>query len=188
MRAFLLILIVRSLSVKRSVLAAALAIGAGSAAAMRAVDLGWRRMESSVTGDALWIWSTDDVKSPAPARFTAVRSFVLDADAPSARAKIFVDHAYRLLIDGRVAGSGSKKAGDPLDVWDFPGGLRRGAHVLAIDAESATGIGGILFALDVPGVGRGAVVSDATWTIAGRPAFVWGAPPMYPWGFPALPR
>jgi hypothetical protein len=188
MRAFLVILIVRSLPVKRKVLAAALAIGAATAAAARAVDLGWRRMESSVTGDALWIWSTDDVKSPAPARFTAVRSIALASDAPAARAKIFVDRAYRLLLDGRLVGAGSKRAGDPLDVWEIPEGLRRGSHVFAIDAESPTGIGGILFALDVPGLGRGAVVSDATWTIAGRPAFVWGAPPMYPWGFPAIPR
>jgi hypothetical protein len=188
MRAFLLILIVPSLSVKRSVLAAVLAIGAASAAAVRAVDLGWRRMESSATGDARWIWSTDDVRSPAPARFTAMRSIALPADAPAARAKIFVDRAYRFFVDARFVGSGAKRAGDPLDIWDLPGGLGRGAHVFAIEADSPTGIGGILFALDVPGLGRGALVSDGSWTIAGRPAFVWGAPPMYPWGFPTLPR
>ncbi len=188
MRAFLVILIVRSLPVKRKVLAAALAMGAASAAGVLAVDLGWRRMESSVTGDALWIWSTDDVKSPAPSHFTATRSFALSSDAPAARVKIFVDRAYRLVLDGRAVGSGGNRPGDPLDVWDLPEGLRRGTHVFTIDAASPTGIGGILFALDVPGLGRGVLVSDATWTIAGRPAFVWGEPPMYPWGFPGLPE
>jgi hypothetical protein len=189
MRAFLLILIVRSRFVKRSVLAAGLAAACASAAALRAVDLGWRRMESSVTSDARWIWSRDDVKTPAPARFTATRSIAVDADAPAARAKIFVDRSYRLFLDEKSVGSGSMRPGDPLDVWDLGGRLTRGTHLFAIEAESPTGVGGILFALDLPpGRGRGALVSDGSWSIAGGPAFVWGAPPMFPWGFPGLRR
>lgn len=188
MRAFLLILIVRSLPVKRSAVAVWLAVAAASAAAVRAVDLRWRRMESSVTGDARWIWSTDDVKSPAPTRFTAIRSIALEEGAPGARVKIFVDRAYRLLLDGVPVGSGAMKPGDPMDVWDLAGRLTPGTHVFAIEAASPTGIGGILFALDMPGRGRGALVSDASWRIGGRPAFVWGSPPMYPWGFPAPRR
>jgi hypothetical protein len=188
MRAFLLILIVPSLSVKRRSLAAWIAVALASAAAARAIDRGWRRMESSATGDARWIWSTDDVKAPAPARFTASRSIVLDADAPGARAKIFADRSYRLFLDGGAVGAGTMKPGDPMDVWDLAGRLTRGSHLFTIEAESPTGIGGVLFALDVPGRGRGVLVSDSSWTIGGRPAFVWGAPPMYPWGFPALRR
>jgi hypothetical protein len=78
--------------------------------------------------------------------------------------------------------------GDALDVWDVSGRFPRGIHTLAVEAESPTGIGGILFARDISGHGLNAVVSDGSWTVDGRPAFVWGAPPMYPWGFPALPR
>jgi len=187
MRAFLVILIVRSRFVKRSAVAGWLAVLAASAAAVRAVDLGWRRMESSATGDARWIWSTDDVRSPRPARFTATRSIVLDEAVPASNAKIFVDRAYRLFLDGRPVAEGGMKPGDPMDSVDL-GRLGRGPHVFSIEAESPTGIGGILFALDVPGRGRGALVSDASWTIAGRPAFVWGEPPMYPWGFPPSRR
>ena len=187
MRAFLLILIVPSLFVKRSTAAAGLAVLAGAAFAAHAVDRGWRRMESGVTGDALWIWSTDDVRAPHAARFTATRSFALDAPVPAARAKIFVDGGYRLVLDGREIGRGAMRPGDALDVFDVPGGLAAGAHVLAVEAASATGIGGILCAVDLEGRGRSALVSDATWTIDGRPAFVWGRPPMYPWGFPRFP-
>ncbi|HET7453846.1 MAG TPA: hypothetical protein VFL12_13950, partial [Thermoanaerobaculia bacterium] len=103
-----------SLSVKRSTAAAGLALLAGAAFAVRAVDRGWRRMESGVTGDARWIWSTDDVRAPHFARFTAARSFALDAPAPAARAKIFVDGGYRLILDGRELGRGGMRPGDPL--------------------------------------------------------------------------
>jgi hypothetical protein len=141
-------------------------------------------MESGVTGDARWIWSTDDVRAPHVASFTATRSFVLAVPAAAARAKIFVDGGYRLSLDGRELGRGAMRPGDAIDVFDVPDGLAAGAHVVAVEARNATGIGGILFALDLAGRGRNALVSDATWTIDGRPAFVWGRPPMYPWGFP----
>ena len=188
MRAFLLILIVRSVFVKRSAAAAWLAVLAAAAMAARAADLEWRRLESSAAGDARWIWSTGEVRAARAARFTATRPFTLDAAAPAARAKIFVDGAYRLSLDGRFLGRGAMRAGDAMDAFDLPGGLAAGAHVLAIEAGSATGIGGILFALDLAGRGNDALVSDGSWTVGGRPAFVWGRPPMYPWGFPRLRR
>ena len=187
MRAFLVILIVHSGFVKRRTLAWALALAASGAAAARAADLAWRRMESPATGGAKWIWSTDDVRAPRPARFTAIRSIALDADVPSARARIFVDRGYRFFLDGRLAASGGMKPGDPMDTVDLPA-LARGVHTLALEAESPTGIGGILFALDLEGRGRAAVVSDGAWGIGARPAFVWGDPPMYPWGFPEVRR
>ncbi|HKB70259.1 MAG TPA: hypothetical protein VKH46_05400 [Thermoanaerobaculia bacterium] len=173
----------RSVFVKRSAMAGLLAIAASAAAAARAVDLAWRRMESSATGRARWIWATDDVRSPQPARFTASRSVALDADVPGARARIFVDRAYRLFLDGRLVGAGGMRPGDAMDSFALPA-LARGVHTMAIEAGSPTGIGGILFALDLDGAGRNAVVSDSSWKVGGRPVFVWGDPPMYPWGFP----
>ena len=187
MRAFLIILRAVVESVKRSAIVWLLAIAASAGAAIRAVDLTWRRLESSETGRARWIWSTDDVKTPHPVRFTARRSIVIEETVTDARAKIFVDRAYRLRLDGREIGAGGMTPGRPMDVWDLSAALPRGVHTFEIDAESPTGIGGILFGLDVSGHGRNAVVSDATWTIDGRAAFVWGEPPMYPWGFPPLP-
>ena len=187
MRAFLVILIVHSRFVKRSTLAWTLALASSGAAAARAADLAWRRMESPATGGAKWIWSTDDVRAPVPTRFTVSRSIALDADVPAARARIFVDRGYRFFLDGRLAASGGMKPGAPMDTVDLPA-LARGVHTLSLEAVSPTGIGGILFALDLEGRGRAAVVSDGSWTVGRRSAFVWGDPPMYPWGFPAVRR
>jgi len=188
MRAFLIILPAVVYSVKRRALFWLVLMVAAAAGAVRAVDLAWRRMESSATGRARWIWSTGDVKSPHPVRFTAVRSIVVEEAVTDARIKIFVDRKYRVLLDDRVVGTGGMTAGDPLDVYDVSDRFPRGVHVFSIEAESPTGIGGILFALDISGHGRNAVVSDASWSVGGRPAFVWGDPPMYPWRFPRLPH
>jgi len=188
MRAFLIILPAVVDFVKRRALLWLVLIVAAAAGAARAVDRAWRRLESSETGRAQWIWWSDDVKSPHPVRFTAFRSVAIEEDVTAARIKIFVDRKYRVLLDGRAVGAGGMAPGDPLDVWDVSGRFPRGIHTLAVEAESPTGIGGILFALDISGHGLNAVVSDSSWTVDGRPAFVWGEPPMYPWGFPALPR
>jgi hypothetical protein len=175
-------------SVKRISILWAIAIAAAGAAAIRSVDLSWRRMESSETGRARWIWATDDVKKPHPVSFRASRSIWIDERIASARAKVFVDRSYRLFLDGDFVRSGGQKPGDPLDVIDLSNRLPLGAHELVIEAASPTGIGGILFALDLSAYGRNAVVSDSSWKVDGRPAFVWGEPPMYPWRFPRLPK
>ena len=174
--------------VKRSSILWSIAVAVAAAAAIRAVDLSWKRMESSETGRARWIWATDDVRAARPIGFRASKSVVVEQPVGQARAKIFVDRSYRLLVDGAVAGSGGQKPGDPLDVVDLTGRLAPGLHEIAVEAGSPTGIGGILFSLDLAGVGRNAIVSDGSWTVEGRPVFVWGDPPMYPWGFPALPK
>jgi len=188
MRAFLIILPAVVDFVKRRSLFWLLLIAASAAGAVRAVDLAWRRLESSETGRAKWIWLTDDVKTPHAVRFAATRSIAIEETVTDARIRIFGDPEYRVLLDGRVVGAGRQSPGDPLDVYDVSDRLGRGVHVLSIEAASPTGIGGILFAMDVSGHGRNAVVSDASWSIDGRPAFVWGEPPMYPWGFPRLAR
>ena len=184
MPAFLLILNadLKSVKLRSAIRVAGLAIAA--AAAIRAVDLDWRRMEVSTTGRAEWIWVTDDVKTPHPVKFSASRSFVLDRPLAAAKARIFVDRSYRLFLDGIPVGAGGQKPGDPMDAYDLSGKFGAGRHDLRIEAESPTGIGGILFGLDLELLGRNAVVSDESWSVDGHAPFVWGRPPIYPWDFP----
>jgi|PersoiStandDraft_1058852.scaffolds.fasta_scaffold40707_3 hypothetical protein len=184
MPAFLLILISALHYVKSGAALWLAAIAITAAATVRAVDLAWRRLESSSTGHAKWIWDAGAVTHPAPLRFTASRSLVIAEPVSWARAKIFVQDGYVLRLDGQQVGAGEMRPGDPLDVYDLSSAFPPGVHVFEIEAESATGIGGILFALDISGHGRGAVVSDGSWRIRGRPAWVWGEPPIYPWLFP----
>jgi hypothetical protein len=188
MPAFLLILSSVLRSVKTSSVAWLLAIAIAAAAAVRAVDLLWRRMESSPTGRAKWIWATDDVKIPHPVKFSASRAFVLDRQLGEARAHIFVDRSYRLFLDGALLGGGTKRPGDGMDEYDLAGRFTAGRHDLVIEAESPTGIGGILFGLDLTGLGRNFIVSDDKWTVDGHRPFVWGMPPIYPWEFPERRR
>jgi len=184
MRAFLIILNALLKSVKMK----SLIVAAAALAGIRATDRFWSRLESCRTANAEWIWSTDFVPRPAPSRFVAVRSFDAVEPIPAARAKIFVDRSYRLVLDGALIGTGSKRPGDPLDVYDLSGKLPAGPHRVAIEAASPDGVGGLLFCLDAPGLRRGLIVSDGSWSVNGRPVWVWGRPPIYPWRFPPLPR
>jgi hypothetical protein len=178
--------------VKRSSIVWALAIAVTGAAAIRAVDVAWRRMESGETGKARWIWATwDDVKTlqtPHPVLFRASKSIRIDRRVERARAKIFAGPTYRLFVDGVLVAAGGQKPGDPLDVVDLPNGLAAGNHEIEIEAASASGVGGVLFSLDLSDYGRNAVVSDGSWKVGDRPVWVWGEPPMYPWRFPRLPK
>lgn len=147
------------------------------------------------TGPAQWIWLTRDIgEEPAPLRFWAARDFDWGGGGTGpARAVIFVDRRYELFFNGASAGRGQQRPGSPLDLYDVSRLLRRGRNRIEVWAESPDGAGGILFLLALPD-GR-AVASDRTWRVAGsepglaseaRPAAVWGRPPMYPWGYPAL--
>src|SRR5262249_19473850 len=144
------------------------------------------------TGGALWIWAMRDLPEAAPLRFVASREFDRHGDpAGRATARIFVDRRYLLWINGTRVGEGEQKPGDRLDTYDVSRYVRPGKNRISIEASSPTGAGGILFWLD-PGNGQ-AVVSDSTWEIRdsggkSHRAIVWGRPPMYPWGYPALPE
>jgi hypothetical protein len=146
------------------------------------------------TGDARWIWASAARESPeaAPMHFVASRDFARPAtSAGRAQARIFVDRSYVLWINGVRMGEGEQKPGDRLDTYDVSQVLKSGRNRVSIEASSPTGVGGILFWLD-PGGGP-AVVSDSTWEISGSEgknhhAIIWGRPPMYPWGYPALPE
>jgi hypothetical protein len=149
------------------------------------------------TGDAEWIWFSREIRRPEWVRFYATRDFRLEKIPGSAVAKVFGDRRHVLYINGFGLGGTEQKPGDPLFLHDLTPQLRVGQNRVAIVLESNTGAGGLLFALDIAGVGRNVVVSDGRWrvdfseaavTAGGRyPAVRWGRPPMYPWRYPALP-
>jgi hypothetical protein len=103
-----------------------------------------------------------------------------------------------LWINGRRVGGARQKPGDPLALYEVAPYLAAGRNRIAIETGSETGIGGLLFSLDISDWGRDAVVSDGRWRVdPSRRAIidggryrpdVWGSPPMYPWGWPRVPR
>jgi hypothetical protein len=169
-----------------------------AAAAVRAVLRAHADRELSHTGDARWIWYTKDVRVPAPLRFFATRDVFLPEVPVRATAKVFVDRRHAVHVNGSRVGAGEQRPGDPILLYDLRPFLRPGINRIAIEAESPTGVGGILFALDLAGAGRNAVVSDGRWRVdpsagavekGGRfRAAVWGRPPMHPWGYPRMPQ
>jgi hypothetical protein len=170
------------------VLAVAVAAGAAAHGAGRA------RQDARLltTGGARWIWWTNDLGEPRPVRFRAFKSFSLPSAPAASRARVFADGTWTLWINEEKVGSGEQKPGDRLRTVEASGHLRAGENRLVLEVESATGAGGILFALDADGRNN-LLVSDATWRVArseeearagGRPAIVWGRPPMHPWKYP----
>ncbi|HSS43929.1 MAG TPA: hypothetical protein VLO07_01210 [Thermoanaerobaculia bacterium] len=174
------------------------ALGAAivASAAMLAGVRACRDRALLATGQARWIWCSRDISRPSPVRFYATRGFLLREVPATAMARIFVDRRWRLFINGVPLAAGEQRPGDRLEVWDVTSSLTRGANRVAIEAESPSGVGGILFCLDLGG-GRKPVVSDASWRVesseeaivagGGTPALEWGSPPMYPWGYPRPP-
>jgi hypothetical protein len=169
----------------------------GAAAARALVHAHEDRMRLS-TGSAEWIWYSSRVPEPRPVRFWATRDFILPRAPSRATAKLFVDSEHVLYINGVRLGGRSQRRGDPLAVYDAAPLLREGANRVAIEAASPTGIGGILFSLDLDSYGRDALVSDGGWNVDPSPEgivrgarfapVVWGRPPQYPWGYPRMPR
>jgi hypothetical protein len=150
------------------------------------------------TGPAEWIWYTGSMPVQGPLRFWATRDFELPERPGRATAKVFVDREHVLFVNGARAGGGTQRPGDPLALYEVAPLLHEGANRLTIEAASPTGIGGVLFSLDIENFGRDALVSDGGWRVelthpAGsrdgryRPV-VWGRPPQYPWGYPRMPR
>jgi hypothetical protein len=176
----------------------AVAVVIAGAAAARATFEAHADRELSRTGRARWIWYSRDVRQPRPLEFVATRDVVLDRRPQRATAKVFGDPWHVLWIDGRRVGGRRQTAGDPLALYEVGSLLHPGVNRIAIESGSETGVGGILFSLDVSDRGRDAVVSDGRWRVdpsrrairagARYRAAVWGAPPMYPWGWPRLPR
>ena len=175
-----------------------LAVAIAALAAARAVLSAHAERELSRTGAARWIWYSRDVKEPRELVFVATRDVVLGRRPPRATAKVFGDRWHVLWINGRRVGGAKQKPGDPLALYEVAPYLAAGRNRIAIETGSETGIGGLLFSLDISDWGRDAVVTDARWRVdPSRRAIidggryrpdVWGSPPMYPWGWPRVPR
>ena len=175
-----------------------LAVAIAALAAARAVLWAHAERELSETGAARWIWYSRDVKEPRELAFVATRDVVLDRRPPRATAKVFGDRWHALWVNGRRVGGAKQKPGDPLALYEIAQYLGAGRNRIAIEAGSETGIGGLLFSLDISDWGRDAVTSDGRWRVdPSRRAIkdggryrpdVWGSPPMYPWGWPRVPR
>ena len=176
----------------------ALAVLIAGVAAVRSLLGAHAEREYSRTGSAKWIWYSRDVRQPREIAFVATRDVVLGRKPARATAKLFADQWHVLWINGQKVGGARHKPGDPLSLYQVGRFLGPGANRIAIEAGSETGIGGVLFSLDLSDWGRDAVVSDGRWrvdpsrdAIASGGRFrpdVWGSPPMYPWGWPRLPR
>lgn len=169
-----------------------------AAAALRATLQTHAEREYSRTGNARWIWYSREVKEPREIAFVATRDIVLERSPQRATVKLFGDAWHVLWVNGRRVGGARQHPGDALALYEVAGYLRRGVNRIAIECGSETGVGGLLFSLDLSDRGRDAVVSDRRWRVdssrqaifsGGRyRAEVWGSPPMYPWGWPRLPR
>jgi len=175
-----------------------LALAIVAAGAIRATLWAHAERELNRTGDARWIWYSREIKEAGPVSFVASRDVVLDRVPLRATAKVFADRWHVLWVNGRRVGGGTQAPGAPLALYEIGPLLSRGVNRIAIEAGSETGAGGLLFSLDLTDSGRDAVVSDDRWRVdtsrdairSGgryRPA-VWGRPPMYPWGWPRVPR
>jgi hypothetical protein len=175
-----------------------LALAIAATAAVRATLRAHAEREFSRIGRAEWIWYSREVKEPSPIAFVATRDVVLDRKPERATAKLFVDAWHVLWVNGKRVGGGKHAPADPLALYEAAPWLTSGVNRIAIEAGSETGVGGLLFSLDVALAGRDAVVSDGSWRVdtsreaivsGGRyRAAVWGRPPMHPWGWPRLPR
>lgn len=174
---------------------ATLIVAAAAFSAVLAAHADRARLE---TGGAEWIWYASGSRQPVPVRFFAGRDFVLPAAPATATARLFVDREHALFVNGSLVGRSVQEPGDPLRVYRLAPYLRAGINRIVIEASSPTGVGGILFSLDLDGFGRGALVSDGLWRVApsegglaaggGYRPLVWGRPPQPPWGYPRMPE
>lgn len=168
-----------------------------ASAALLAVVRACRDRALLTTGEARWIWCSRDIRGPSPVRFYATREFVLQEVPRRATARVFVDRGWQLFVNGSRVAGGEQGPGDRLQVLEVAASLKHGENRLTIQAESPTGVGGILFSLELDG-SRKSIVSDASWRVdfsdAARMghggqahASEWGRPPIYPWGYPRPP-
>lgn len=156
-----------------------------------------RREIFHLTGDAQWIWARDPQKHPHPVAVELVRELHLSDRPVRATAKICGDPEYVLRINGALVMTGRNRPEFTLDVVAVDDLLRAGHNVISIEARSASGIGGVLFALDVEASplgraagdphGRNVIVSGPRWSVRGAQVdspWVWGRPPDQPWSYP----
>jgi len=76
-------------------------------------------------------------------------------------------------VNGTRAGSGRQRPGDPLVLYEIAGLLSRGVNRIAIEAGSRTGVGGVLFSLDLADSGRDAVFAEMIGTNSAQSRIWW---------------
>ncbi len=158
----------------------------------------WLRELSHVTGQAQWMWVTDQFHRLAPAGGLFVASFTLAAPPRGALLKVCGDREYVVYANGTPAACGWSRPGFRLDLYDIGHLLRQGENVLAVEVRSPTPVGGVLLALDVDGVGANVVASGPAFVLRRRFSLsaregddvpvplLLGRPPRQPWGYPRL--
>ncbi len=168
----------------------------------------YRRELHHFTGDAHWMWTTDNLHDPVPTAGLFFRRLTLARLPLSAVAKVCGDRQYVLWINGQPAAAGHNRPDFRLDVVDVTDLLVAGENVIAIEARSPTSVGGVLFALDLRASaegrragdpsGRSCVVSGSGWRVRTRwgpgpsvypdqgwsEPWIWGQPPDHPWTYP----
>ncbi len=168
----------------------------------------YRRELHHFTGDARWMWTTDDLHDPVPTAGLFFRRLKLARLPLSAVAKVCGDRQYVLWINGQPAVAGHNRPEFRLDVVDVTDLLVAGDNLIAIEARSPTSVGGVLFALDLRASaegrragdpnGRSCLVSGPRWRVlttwgegpsvypkdGWSEPWIWGQPPDHPWTYP----
>jgi hypothetical protein len=162
----------------------------------RGVHRMWARQLSHLTGDAEWVWTTDELGRVRPEAGLFVSTFHLDEPAPAAVLKVSGDREYVAYLNRTVVGCGWSRPGFRLDLYDVARFLRVGPNTLAVEVRSPSPVGGVLAALDVEGVGSNVVTTGRSFVLRHQldlspvraddvpPPVRWGRPPRFPWGYP----
>ncbi|MDW7967874.1 MAG: hypothetical protein RMI39_07105 [Thermoanaerobaculum sp.] len=151
----------------------------------------WRRQVGNLTGEARWVWVTQQLERPYPTRAVFVAPFSLPEPRPGVLLKVAADREYVAWVNGVLAACGWSRPGFRLDVYDVSHLVRPGRNALRLEVRSPTPVGGVLAAVDLPGVGKNALITGRDFFLEERsslvpPPVVWGPPPRYPWGYPRL--
>jgi hypothetical protein len=156
----------------------------------------WSRQLSHITGDAEWIWVTDDLEKIHDQSALFVAPLHLDGPPSSAVMKVCGDAEYVVYVNRTPAACGWSRPGFRLDLYDIAALLHQGDNVIAVEVRSPSPVGGLLFALDVDGVGQNILVSGRGFMSRSHFALtahdatdhkvpvLWGRPPLFAWGYP----
>lgn len=152
----------------------------------------WLGQLNHLTGEARWVWVTQEIERPYPVRGVFAASFTVSQLGPGALLKISGDREYVARVNGIVAGCGWSRPGFRLDVYDISHLLRPGLNTLELEVRSPTSVGGLLAAVDLPAQGKNVLVTGRDFFLVQEkdqrfpPPVVWGSPPRFPWGYPRL--
>lgn len=150
----------------------------------------WLGQLNHFTGEARWVWVTQELERPYPVRGVFEASFTISQLGPGALLKVTGDREYVARVNGVVAGCGWSRPGFRLDVYDISHLLRTGLNTVAIEVRSPTSVGGLLAAVDLPAQGKNVLVTGRDFFLVQEkhrripPPVIWGSPPRFPWGYP----